>query len=117
MKSEKLLYMILKQERVHYAPTRIELCSDEWYSVIIGIGNDHTAQILIHDDDLKMLIKRNMENMKVYCVFSSYCCLGEWDLIRIFYLKEDAEVFVEDLKDQHDIKDLYDYKINEMVIE
>jgi hypothetical protein len=54
--------------------------------------------------------------MKVYCVFNSYC-LGELYLLKIFENKEDAEVFVENLKNQQDIKDLYDYTICEMEVE
>ena len=36
------------------APLKIEL-SDEWYELLIGIGNDHTARLLIDADAVRAL--------------------------------------------------------------
>lgn len=56
MDSSILLKEILSQEKSSPSPKVIRL-TDEWKSFIVGIGNDHTAEILIYKNDYDVLMK------------------------------------------------------------
>lgn len=47
----KMLKELLDQLEPSPHPDKIECIGKDWYSFIVGIGNDHTAEICIHKDD------------------------------------------------------------------
>ena len=49
------LNTLIKNNRVHLAPTRIELVAPDYKIVSVGIGKDHTATILITTTDLQAM--------------------------------------------------------------
>jgi hypothetical protein len=56
---EILLGDIIELNPVHDAPVKMEFFS-KYYEIIVGIGNDHTASILIDENSLEVLkIRRN----------------------------------------------------------
>ena len=59
---EQLLADLLStQETINYAPSGLQL-HGKWYSLTIGIGTDHTAQLLIDDEALTQLCVRHRLN-------------------------------------------------------
>jgi len=56
MDSSILLKEILSQEKPSPCPV-VKRLTNEWMSFIVGIGVDHTAEILIHKDDYEVLMK------------------------------------------------------------
>lgn len=56
---EQLLREIIRRNPVTRGPTK-SLHAKTIREVIIGIGNDHIATILLHQDDVEALKKRNV---------------------------------------------------------
>lgn len=54
LSDEELLFVLLSRHRLMNAPRKIEL--DPWhYAVTVGIGNDHTAEIIIDVEAMQVL--------------------------------------------------------------
>jgi hypothetical protein len=55
--TQELLYEILRREKIHHSePYRLIVEHKEpVHEVIVGIGDDHTATIFIHQDTLEQL--------------------------------------------------------------
>lgn len=51
---QELVFELLKRNVIHDAPVKVENCCPT-SMVTIGIGPDHTVDIMIHDDDLYVL--------------------------------------------------------------